>query len=120
MNKKGFTLVELLATIILIGMLALIIIPSVAGIITRSEKKTFMASVKGIIRAANDYYASDDVEVEDGSCIKATSGTIKLTKDYQITGGNICYINNETYLDKVTNGKYCATGTLDNLIIEKC
>lgn len=120
MKSKGFTLVELITVVIIIGVLLLIIIPNVANTLKKSEIKAFTASAKGVLRAATDYYASDGVVVTESECIDATTGIIEFDKDYQITGGEICYINNQAYLNMITNGKYCATGNNDDLTVEVC
>lgn len=119
MKSNGFTLVELIAVII-IGVLLLIIVPNVSNALKKSEIKTFTASDKGMIRTATEYYAEDGVIISNGECIDAASGTINFDKDYQITGGQICYINDQAYLDKITNGKYCATGNNEDLNVEVC
>ncbi len=118
--KTGFTLVELMAVIIIIGVVLLIVIPNVSGVLKRAEQKTFASSAKGIIRAANDYFTDDGFTATEGSCIDANSGTIDFDKDYQITGGEICYVEGQTYLKRVTNGKYCATGNSNNLTVNLC
>ena len=41
MKKKGFTLIELLVVIILIGLIALIVVPIVSDIISNSKKEAF-------------------------------------------------------------------------------
>lgn len=121
LNKKsGFTLIELIAVIIIIGVLLLIIVPNVAGVLKRAEQKTFAASAKGILRTASDYFADGEFTVNEGECVNATAGTIKFDKDYQITGGEICYIDGTSYLKRVTNGKYCATGNTHNLTVKLC
>ncbi len=119
-TRRGFTLVELIAVIIIIGVLLLIIIPNVSGVLKRAEQKTFAASAKGILRTANDYFAEGEFTVAEGECINANSGTIDFDKNYQITGGEICYIDGTSYLKRVTNGKYCATGNTDNLTVKLC
>jgi len=120
MKSKGFTLVELIAVIIIIGVLLLIIIPNISGVLKRAEQKTFAASAKGILRTANDYFADSGATAIEGQCFNANSEEIKFDKDYQITGGEICYIDGTAYLKKVTNGKYCATGNTDNLKVGSC
>ncbi len=120
MKIRGFTLVELIAVIIILGISLLIIIPSVSKTIRKSEIKTFTASAKGVLRSATDYYAEDGVTVKDGACIYATTGAIDFDKDYQITGGEICYKDGQVYLDNITNGKYCANGNSNNLSVDVC
>ena len=51
MNKKGFTLVELLAVIVILGLLMAIAIPSVTKYITQSRKKTLISSIDAYITA---------------------------------------------------------------------
>lgn len=119
-TKRGFTLIELIAVIIIIGVLLLIIIPNISGVLKRAEQKTFAASAKGVLRTANDYFADGGFTVAEGECVSANSGAMKFDKDYQITGGEICYIDGVSYLKRVTNGKYCATGNTDNLTVKLC
>lgn len=45
-NKKGFTLVELLAVIVILGVLLLIAVPAVQNIIGYSKKKAFESTAK--------------------------------------------------------------------------
>lgn len=118
--KTGFTLVELMAVIIIIGVVLLIVIPNVSGVLKRAEQKTFASSAKGVIRSANDYFTDGGFTVSEGACVYADSGTIEFDKNYQITGGEICYVEGQTYLKRVTNGKYCATGNSDNLTVNIC
>ena len=57
MNKKGFTLVELLAVLVLLALIAIIIVPNALRTTSKTEKKAFVESVKGIIRGVSEYYA---------------------------------------------------------------
>ena len=50
-NNKGFTLVELLAVIVILGLLMAIAIPSVTKYITQSRKKTLISSVDSYVTA---------------------------------------------------------------------
>ena len=49
--KKGFTLVELLAVIVILGVIAAITTPIMRGVIENSRRESFLDSVNGIIQA---------------------------------------------------------------------
>ncbi len=62
LNKKGFTLVELLAVIVILGIIMLIAIPSIAGIITNARKDSFVQSMGQYIKAVHTMDISQTVE----------------------------------------------------------
>jgi type IV pilus assembly protein PilA len=49
-NKKGFTLVELLAVIVILAIILAIAIPSITGLIDSQRKSAFESNVKMIIK----------------------------------------------------------------------
>ena len=68
-NNKGFTLVELLAVIVILGLLMAIAIPSVTKYITGSRKKTLAASV-------DSYVSALMTDVNDGAYAFSDGNTI--------------------------------------------
>lgn len=48
-NKKGFTLVELLAVIVILGVLLMIAVPAIQNVIKKSKKNAFESQAKLII-----------------------------------------------------------------------
>ena len=60
--KKGFTLVELLAVIIILGILSIVIVPKVINTLNVSEEKTNMASAKGLLKAAEYKYQDNEIK----------------------------------------------------------
>lgn len=52
-NKKAFTLIELLAVIVILGIIMLIAIPGVTGYITASRKNSLLTTIEEYIRIAN-------------------------------------------------------------------
>ena len=60
MNKNGFTLVELIAVIIILGLLGLIITPIVNNSIEKQWLNAFKASVSGLIKTVESNSQSDN------------------------------------------------------------
>jgi type IV pilus assembly protein PilA len=51
-NQKGLTLIELLAIVVILGVIALIAIPSIGGIINNTKKNSHRANAQIIVDAA--------------------------------------------------------------------
>ena len=49
MENKGFTLVELLATLTILAILAVIVFPNIFGILNRSNESAYESQVDSII-----------------------------------------------------------------------
>lgn len=58
--KKGFTLVELLAVIIILGMLVVLLVPNVISLLKSNNLKVYKIKEKELLRAAEDYIQYDD------------------------------------------------------------
>ena len=52
MNKKGFTLVELLAVIAILAILVIVALPNVLGMFNNAKKNTFTTEVKQVAKSA--------------------------------------------------------------------
>ena len=67
MKRKGFTLIEVIAVIIIIGVLALVTVPAVARYITSSKNKTYVAYEENLKVAAQNKVTTC-VGENDDSC----------------------------------------------------
>ena len=80
MNKKGFSFVELLGVIVILGILALIATPIVTSTIDDSRKSGFKSSLTGIKKAIETDYSehkfdtSRKYKYENKKLIETTSG----------------------------------------------
>lgn len=60
MNKRGFTLVELLAVIVILGVIAVITVPNAISILSASGTKIYSAKEDIMVSAAKDYVMSNE------------------------------------------------------------
>ncbi len=59
MNKKGFTLVELLAVIVVLAIIMIIAIPSILGTMSDAQRGTFKVYAEKVLNKAQERYQSD-------------------------------------------------------------
>ena len=71
MNKKGFTLVELLAVIAIVAVLVIVALPNVIEMFNGAKESTFTTELKKIYRGAEEEYISDAF---------SSSGTVVYSK----------------------------------------
>ena len=81
-KKKGFTLVELLAVIVILAIIALIATPIILNVINDAKKQAALESFKGYIDGAEKAIALNELEdVEDPTFPKADdSGCYKINE----------------------------------------
>lgn len=63
-NNKGFTLIELMAVIVIIGILLMIAIPSVTEYIANSRKSSFIRIGEGYIDGVKAMITSNDLKIK--------------------------------------------------------
>ena len=74
MNKKGFTLIELLGVLVILGILIMIIVPTVKNLVNNSENNLVIEQQKTIINAARKYMVENsDLYPEDQVCISVST-----------------------------------------------
>ena len=103
MNKKAFTLIELLAVIVILGILALIVTPILINVVKDSNEKSYKLSADGYISAVNDYILSNQL---DGKKVENGKYNIK-NLDVKISGKEPSKGSVEIYDEKINNAQLC-------------
>lgn len=116
-QKSGFTLVELLGVIVVIGVIAVITVPLVNRMIVNSRMSALKSSAEALLKETTLQSAMQ--KVDSNAQILITDERLKL-KNNQFTSGFI-YKNSDgkLVLKNVTNGTFCVNGTSGNLNVAK-
>ncbi len=134
MNKKGFTLVELLAVIAILAILMLLIMPNVLNMFEKGRKDAFKVKVESIVRIAESQKQSDSLSNNtrnyycyniENICnsetkLDTTDTDAKYIVDFGPNGkvdfiavedSNYCYVN-ESYSSNINEEEFVKNGTL--------
>ncbi len=135
MNKKGFTLVELLAVVVIIAILASLAVPNIISMTTRAKNEQFITDAKQIIAKAK--YAYKNGKFESSNTISLGDLEISLNKspfgeDYDdgksiikvdIVEGNLIfsiYLTDNKYQIGKSEAEPVAETKLTNDVVNKC
>lgn len=85
-KQKGFTLMELMVVVVIIGVLSAVAIPSISKFISRSKESEASHNLASIFRGAQQYYSEEHLNVQTGIVLPArfppsglTGGATKWT-----------------------------------------
>ena len=84
MNKKGFTLVELLAVIAILALLVIIALPNVLSMFNNAKKDLFFTEAKNVFKESAKKYISDNMhssKEENTYCKSKTDSKNPLDMD---------------------------------------
>ena len=99
--KKGFTMIELIFVIVILGILASVAIPRLAGTRTDAEIATTVANIRTLLSDLNSYYVvkGEFTEGADGVKWNEITNVPLENADSSVVGGERCIevsINNKT------------------------
>lgn len=84
-NRKGFTLVELLAVIAILAILVIISMPNIIEMYNNAKRKSFITEVQTIYRSAQQEFLKDSLTNESEYTYAKSSDNIKCTKELDLT-----------------------------------
>ena len=94
-SKKGFTLVEIMIVVVIIGLLAAMAIPAFQKVRQNSQDKTIINNLRQLNAAAQQYFLEHGVNSVATSALVGTDSTEKYIK-------SINAVRNETYSTPIT------------------
>lgn len=108
MNKAGFTLVELLAAMVILGILMGIAIPNVVGVVSKQRNNVYVEDGKKMAVRARTTFASDtNIEKSNNVC---------FTLEFLDNGDFDEPPNGGVYLKKLSYVKYTGSDYIVTLI----
>ncbi|MBQ9899237.1 MAG: type II secretion system protein, partial [Ruminococcus sp.] len=78
MRKKGFTLIELIVVIAIIGVLAALLVPVMVGYVAKAKKKNDVTNAKHISQEVAETF-SDDNDDEEAIASFYSASAVKFT-----------------------------------------
>ena len=115
-NKKGFTLVELLAVIAILAILVIIALPNVMGMFNRAKKSSFDTEIKEMVKIAKQSWIRDSltkstsqtyVKCKNDKCEKEIDMNVGKNFEYYIEMNGIGDIIKMYATDGTYQYKYC-------------
>ena len=118
--KKGFTVVELLAVIVILAAISLITYSVMSGNIESTKKKSFETSAQNTLAAAKEYVIAnfEENDFPEGG-IDITNQDMDIKNNKFISGMIIRNSDDVIEVMNLTDGNYCANGSKNNMEITK-
>ena len=131
-KKKAFTLIELLAVIVILGIIATIVTATISKVTSNARKQAFKESARGLIRAAESYIGEYILKNHqapefpmtftcDGTSCKYNDIELAFAGEIPKSGSIIADGLKKVEASYLSDGKYCAAGTkTDMQVAESC
>ena len=114
MNKKAFTLIELLAVIAILAILVIIALPNVLSMFNNAKKDIFLTEAKNIYKEVSKKYISETMRGNKITKISNDKNKLDLESNNLEYGISLDNEGKVKYF-QVSDGTYCISGKISNL-----
>ena len=120
-NNKGFTLVETIAVIIILGIVLSIAVPSITNVVKSTNKNRMISDAETFISEVKEFVESDTIgNTPKDNKYKLVDIKTKLSKSpYGKEYKKNSYVDITNYSVCLTDGEYEATGEEGSIKVEK-
>lgn len=134
MKNKGFTLVELLAVIVVLGLIMMIAVPSTINVLEKNKKESYIADAKEIIRLVeredtknnSTYFTVNNKSVTGLGATNIKHADISVSpydKEYKTILIRTCHYNSiryyQIYMSDGTNQLFAVKGLPNTVSYEE-
>ena len=108
-NNKGFTLVELLGSMVILGLLMVMVVPNIVGILSKNKEKTYKEDAKKLVEVAK-YKISMKKDVQpptvNNKCVVMGLGYLDNAEFANPPNGGCYDVTRSFVIAKLENHRY--------------
>ena len=109
LNNKGFSLVEVLAVVVILGVIATIMIPTIGSVINQNKEDNYKNMEKTILNATKLYVSDNRYSISLGGSCSENDGIRTITKI-----NDVIIDNSQISLSSLLEGKYLSSSKIIN------